>query len=111
MQTHKKNNLPRDREGYDGFEYTDEKLSTRRIHWCGVIFYIFFFGELFLKNRGKMTKKLLPRTVGCVSSQFDNTLVWQLDCNTNVDGIKLLTDNEDPGDQGIARISMLSATF
>jgi len=29
------NNLLRDREGYDGFEYTDEKLSTRRIQWCG----------------------------------------------------------------------------
>ena len=27
--------LPRDQEGYGGFEYTDEKLSTRRIHWCG----------------------------------------------------------------------------
>ena len=26
-------NVPRDREGYDGFEYTDEKLSTRRIQW------------------------------------------------------------------------------
>ena len=31
---------------YGGFEYTDEKLSTRRIQWCGVKFYIFFFGEL-----------------------------------------------------------------
>ena len=31
--THKIN-LPRDQEGYDGFEYTDEKLSTRRIQWC-----------------------------------------------------------------------------
>ena len=26
-----KNILPRDQEGYDGFEYTDKKLSTRRI--------------------------------------------------------------------------------
>ena len=25
-------NLPRDREGYDGFEYTDEQLLTRVIH-------------------------------------------------------------------------------
>ena len=38
-----KNNLPRGREGYDGFEYTDEKLSTKHIHWCGLKFYIFFF--------------------------------------------------------------------
>ena len=43
-------NLPRDREGYDGFLYTDEKLSTRRIQWCGLKYYIFFVGELFLKN-------------------------------------------------------------
>ena len=35
-------NLPRDREGYVGFEYTDEKLSTRRIQWCGVKMYISF---------------------------------------------------------------------
>ena len=48
---HTKINLQRDQEGYDGFEYTDEKLSTRRIQWCGLKFYIFFFGELFLKNR------------------------------------------------------------
>ena len=27
-------NLPRDQEGYDGFKYTNEKLSTRRIQWC-----------------------------------------------------------------------------
>ena len=39
--THKIN-LPRDREGYDGFEYTDEKLSTRRIHWCRLILYLLF---------------------------------------------------------------------
>ena len=44
-----KNNLPQDREGYDGFEYTNEKLSARRIQWCGVKHYIFFFEELFLK--------------------------------------------------------------
>ena len=40
---HTKNILPRDREGYDGFNYTDEKLSTRRIQWCGLKNYIFFF--------------------------------------------------------------------
>ena len=28
-------NFPQDREGYIGFEYTDEKLSTRRIRWYG----------------------------------------------------------------------------
>ena len=35
--------------GYNGFEYTNEKLSTRRIHWCGEpssIFYVlrYFWG-------------------------------------------------------------------
>ena len=50
---HIKINLPRDRESYDGFEYTDEKFWSRRIHWCGVQFLIFFFGELFLKIDGK----------------------------------------------------------
>ena len=39
---HTKIDLPRDWEGYGGFEYTDEKHSTRRIHWCRVNFYIFF---------------------------------------------------------------------
>ena len=48
---HKKNILPRDQEGYGGFEYTDEKLSKRRIQWCGVKLYIFVFGDIFLKNR------------------------------------------------------------
>ena len=47
---HTKYILPRDQEGYGRFEYTDEKLLTRHIQWCGVKFYIFFFGELFLKN-------------------------------------------------------------
>ena len=42
-------NLPRDREGYGRFETMHEKLSTKGIHWRGVNFYIFFFGELFLK--------------------------------------------------------------
>ena len=36
-------NLPRDREGYDKFEYTDEKLSTRCIHWCEELSCIFIF--------------------------------------------------------------------
>ena len=45
-----KNNLPRDREGYGGFEYTDEKLSTRRIQWCGLKMYIFFFWRVILKK-------------------------------------------------------------
>ena len=38
-------NLPRDREGYDRFEYTDEKLYLDEAHPMA------FFGELFLKNR------------------------------------------------------------
>ena len=48
-----KNHLPRDQEGYGGFEYTDEKLLTRRIHcwWWRATIIIFFFGELFLNNR------------------------------------------------------------
>ena len=29
---HTKNNLPRDQEGYDGYETTYEKLSPRRIY-------------------------------------------------------------------------------
>ena len=37
--------LPRDRKGYDEFEYTDENLSMRRIHWCGepssIVFRVF----------------------------------------------------------------------
>ena len=40
-------NLPRDREGYNGFEYTDEKLSTRRIHCCGVPSSVFIFRGIF----------------------------------------------------------------
>ena len=41
-ETHKIN-FPRDQEGYDGFEYTDEKLSTRRITYA-------FFGKLILEK-------------------------------------------------------------
>ena len=40
-------NLPRDQEGYDGFEYTKEKLSTRRIHWYRGSSSIFSFGGVF----------------------------------------------------------------
>ena len=40
-------NLPRDREGYNGFEYTDEKLSMRRIHWCVNTNSIFIFWCIF----------------------------------------------------------------
>ena len=41
-------NLPRDREGYDGFEYMDEKLLTRRIQWCVDSSSVFFiFGGIF----------------------------------------------------------------
>ena len=47
--THK-NNLPQDQEDYDGYEYTDEKLSTRRIQWCGVQFYISTFSRVILKK-------------------------------------------------------------
>ena len=42
-------NFPQDREGYDRFEYTYEKLSTRHIEWCGDQSSIFIFG-VFLKN-------------------------------------------------------------
>ena len=60
-ETHKIN-LPQDQEGYNGFEYTDEKLSTRRIHWCRIKFYIFYYWREFL-----------PRTVGCNSPK---ALIW-----------------------------------
>ena len=43
-------NLPRDQEGYGGFEYTDEKLSTRRIQWCGEPSSIFVFGVSLNNN-------------------------------------------------------------
>ena len=36
-------NLPRDQEGYDRFEYTDEKLLARRIYFCGEPSSIFIF--------------------------------------------------------------------
>ena len=52
MQTHKKY-LPWDQEGYDTFEYTDEKLSTRRIQWCEAQFYIFCFWRVILENLDK----------------------------------------------------------
>ena len=39
--THKINFLG-DQEGYGGYEYTDEKLSTRRIQWCGDQSFIFW---------------------------------------------------------------------
>ena len=42
-------NLPQDREVYGGFEYTDENLSTGRIHWFGEPSSIFIFG-VPLKN-------------------------------------------------------------
>ena len=64
---HTKNNLPRDREGYDGFEYMDEKLSMRRIQWFKVKFYIFFFLESYSLKRDEKWPKI-PRTVGCASS-------------------------------------------
>ena len=44
-----KTNLPRDQEGYDGFEYTDEILLTRRIQWCVDSRSTFIFG-VFLNN-------------------------------------------------------------
>ena len=40
-------NLRQDREGYDGFEYTDEKLSTRRIQIFGDPSSIFYFLRYF----------------------------------------------------------------
>ena len=43
-------NLPRDWEGYDRFEYTDEKLSTRRIHWYGEPSSVFIFWRVNLKK-------------------------------------------------------------
>ena len=62
-----KMNLPQDQEGYDGFEDTNEKLSTWRIHWYRVKFYIFFFGELFFKNIDENLPIFLLRTVECAS--------------------------------------------
>ena len=47
-------NLPRDREDYDGFEYTDEKLSTKRIQWCrdpsSILFFWVFLNNNFANN-------------------------------------------------------------
>ena len=40
-------NFPRDREGYGRFKTTNEKLSLRRIHWCGGPSFIFIFWQLF----------------------------------------------------------------
>ena len=42
--------LPRDQEGYDRFEYTDEKLSTRRIPQA-----LFLFFGIFEKRDRQMT--------------------------------------------------------
>ena len=36
-----------DQEGYDRFEYTDEKLSTRRFHLCVDSISIFIFWGTF----------------------------------------------------------------
>ena len=47
VRTRKK--LRRDQEGYDRFEYIDEKLSTRCIHWWCAKNHIFFYEEIFLK--------------------------------------------------------------
>ena len=44
--THKIN-LPWGREGYDAFEYTDEKLWTRHIHMCVDPNSIYIFGGIF----------------------------------------------------------------
>ena len=43
-------NLLRDREGYAGFEHSDDKPSTRRIQWCGAQFYIFIFWRVIFKK-------------------------------------------------------------
>ena len=40
-------NLLQDREGYNGFEYADEKPLTRRIQWCVDPSSIFIFGGIF----------------------------------------------------------------
>ena len=40
-------NLLWGREGYGGFEYTDEKLSARRIQLCRDLSSIFIFGGIF----------------------------------------------------------------
>ena len=61
-------NLPWDREVYDRFEYRDEKLSTRRIHWWCVKNHVFFFWRVILKQIDKKCSKFfLHSTVGCVS--------------------------------------------
>ena len=38
-------NLPQDREGYDRFEYTEEQLLMRRIHWWCEKIIISFWGS------------------------------------------------------------------
>ena len=43
-------NLQWDQEGYGRFEYTDEKLSARRIHWWCAKNHIFFFWRVILKK-------------------------------------------------------------
>ena len=68
-------NLPWDCEGYDRLEYTDEKLSTRRIHWCKIKFYIFFFEELFLKIDGKCPNFLTTHSLMRLF-ESSNTEVW-----------------------------------
>ena len=47
--THKIN-LPWDREGYGGFEYTNEKLSTSRIQWWCATNHIFISWRVLLKK-------------------------------------------------------------
>ena len=54
VRTHTKISFPRDREGYNKFEYTVEELSTRRVHWWCVKGRIFIFWRVILKNRGNM---------------------------------------------------------
>ena len=53
-------NLSRDQEGCDGFGYTDEKFSMRRIHWREAQSSIFIFRGIF----STITSQIMIMTLG-----------------------------------------------
>ena len=59
-----KNHFRRDREGYDGFEATHEKLSSRRIHWCGEQFCIFWMCLVESSNAEVSGASKVPQSRG-----------------------------------------------
>ena len=68
VQTHTKSICREtERAMYDGFEYTDEKLSTRRIQWLCAKVHIFIFWRVILKKQRKYALKKLYGTVGSAS--------------------------------------------